>query len=252
LASAATRRRHRPGGPDSGGVHGLRERSGERAMPTCDDWRRVFYHEAGHAVIAVLQGESAPIVARCVEQNGALRAEGSFQFPLGVDESSAGNLNAILMRLVQRAAAGKVAEEIRFQAAGSGITGDMTKIGILLHMDLNGAPTAERNNDFPQTRALLNEHWHRVERIAEIAHRRFCRMEIPDGAFQNRQVLSRTAVQRIHDGAALSDEEHARATEGAFLYALQRGGGNRPPYEHELARDDFARAAGDVLGAILD
>jgi hypothetical protein len=77
-------------------------------------------------------------------------------------------------------------------------------------------------------------------------------MEIPDGPFPNRQVLSRAAVQRIHDGGALSDEEHARATEGAFLYALQRGRGNLPPYEHERARDDFARAAGDVLGAIPD
>lgn len=221
-------------------------------MPTCNDWRRLFYHEAGHAVIAVLQGESAPIVARCVEQDGTLRVEGSFQIPLGFEMNSAETLNATLMRLVKRAAAGKVAEEIRFQTAGLGITGDMTQIGILLRMDRSGEPTAERNNDFPQTRALLNEHWHRVERIAEIALRRFCRMEIPDGPFPNRQVLSRAAVQRIHDGGALSDEEHARATEGAFLYALQRGRGNLPPYEHERARDDFARAAGDVLGAIPD
>jgi len=47
--------------------------------------------------------------------------------------------------------------------------------------------------------------------------------------------------------APLSAEEHARAEVSAYFLALERGGGQLPPYDLGRAVEDFCRAAGEVM-----
>jgi hypothetical protein len=46
----------------------------------------------------------------------------------------------------------------------------------------------------------------------------------------------------------LTPAERAEVERMAYHYALQRGGGRLPPFDHALADEDFRRAAADVMG----
>lgn len=53
--------------------------------------------------------------------------------------------------------------------------------------------------------------------------------------------------RRVPSTAPLTATEHAAAQVRAYFYALQRGGGQLPPYHPEQAAADFCRAAGELI-----
>jgi hypothetical protein len=214
-------------------------------MPTPEQWERVFYHEAGHAVVALTQGESAPIVARCVVRDGNLEAQGTFQLNLQINFFAPG---PSLLDLVMRAAGGRVAEEIKYGNASAGITRDMGQIARILQLpDPEGTATPERDQGYPLTRQLLESQWDSVVQIAEIGLRKFRRLGLPDTDFPNTQILSMAGVQSFYDASPLTQEEHQAATDGAYFYWLERSG-TALGHSDDLANHDFIQAAGDVLG----
>jgi hypothetical protein len=149
-----------------------------------------------------------------------------------------------------RLAAGGVAEELQFGNHSYGVTGDHSKINEILLISHHQECIQERQNNYPATRALLQENWPPVVRIAEIALRRFRPMNLDNIEFPNTQVLSANAVNRIFTNPPLTQQEHVHAQLKAFLYARGRGNGCDPEYQPHLAVEDFEKAAGDVFSEL--
>lgn len=218
-------------------------------MPAWDDWVRVCYHEAGHAAVALALGNAAsPIVLRCPIVQGQLQAQGTYKLPTNLP---LGSPPEVVLQLIKRLAAGGVAEEIQFGNYSYGVTGDHSKINQILL--ISGQPAScvqEQQGNYPTTRNLLHANWPAVARIAEITLRRFRSMQLPDVEFQDIQVLSANAVNRIFSNPLLTEQEHVIAQLKALLYARCRGNGADPEFQPHLAIQDFEIAAGDVLGEL--
>lgn len=215
-------------------------------MPAWDDWIRVCYHEAGHAVVSLVLGYPAkPTVLRCAPVQGQLQAQGTYQLPTALVEDG----HPIPpLDLIMRLAAGGVAEEIHLGNYGNGVTGDHTKINTIITLTQHQGCIQERQDHYPETRSILQANWAAVARIAEISLRRFKSMQWADAEFDNAQVLSAIAVNRIFVNPPLSEPEIATARLKAFLYARDRGNGVEPEFQPHLAIEDFEKAAGDVFG----
>lgn len=217
-------------------------------MQSWDDWIRVCYHEAGHAVVSQALGFVAvPIVLRCNLVQGQLQAQGTYQLP---ETLPFGKSPEYVLHLIMRLAAGGVAEEIQFGNYSEGVTGDHSKIEQILNIVHSQQCLQERQNDYPVTRTLLEQNWLAVIRIAEIALRRFQAMNLINVEFTNTQVLSTNAVSRIYTNPPLTQQQHADAQVKAFLYARDRGNREEPEYQQHLAVEDFKKAAGDVFGEL--
>lgn len=217
-------------------------------MPVWNDWVRVCYHEAGHAVVSLALGyPERPTVLRCIQVQGQLQAQGTYQLTSALvqDEQVIPPL-----QLIMRLAAGGVAEEIRFGNYTYGVTGDHVKINQIILLTHHQGCIQERQGNYPETRALLQANWPSVVRIAEITLRRFQPMLLADVEFQNTQVLSANVVSRIFANPVLTRQEHADAQLKALLYARERGNGSDPEYQQHLAVEDFEKAAGDVFGEL--
>jgi hypothetical protein len=217
-------------------------------MPIWDDWVRVCYHEAGHAVVSLALSDPAkPTVLRCIPVQGQLQAQGTYQLPAALLQD--GQFIPPL-QLIMRLAAGGVAEEIRFGNHTDGVTGDHTKINTIITRIQHQECIQERQGNYPDTRALLQANWPAVVRIAEITLRRFRPMQLADVGFENTPVLSANAVSRIFTNPPLTGQEHATAQLKAYLYARERGNGADPEFQPHLAIEDFEKAAGDVFGEL--
>ena len=217
-------------------------------MPAWDDWIRVCYHEAGHAVVSLTLGYAAvPIVLRCQVVQGQVQAQGTYQLPTVLPIGSPPQL---VLRLIMRLAAGGVAEEIQFGNYTNGVAGDHSKINGILTIENHQQCVQERQGDYPATRALLQQNWPAVVRIAEIALRRFRPMNLENIEFTSTRILSANAVSRIFTDPPLTQQEHAEAQLKALLYARGRGNGPNPDYQPRLAVEDFEKAAGDVFGEL--
>lgn len=218
-------------------------------MPAWDDWVRVCYHEAGHAAVALALGCAAsPIALRCPIVQGQLQAQGTYKLPTNLP---LGSPPEVVLLLIKRLAAGGVAEEIQFGNHSYGVTGDHSKINQILLV--SGQPAIcvqEQQGNYPTTRNLLHAIWPAVARIAEITLRRFRSMQLPDVEFQDIQVLTTNAVNRIFSNPLLTEQEHVAAQLKALLYARCRGKGADPEFQRHLAIQDFEKAAGDVLGEL--
>lgn len=226
-------------------------------MPAWDDWIRVCYHEAGHAVASVaLCNLVSPMVLRCVSTPGGLMAQGTYQAPAAMParDGETGELIPLpypLKSYIMRLAAGGVAEELRFGQHGDGVRGDHGIIGrILLVFPRDAESATERASNYQDTRSLLHAHWGAVVRMAEIALRRFRSLDLADAEFPNTQIFSSNAVSRIFTNPPLTDQEHSTAQLKAWLYARDRGNGADPEYQPGLAVEDFEKAAGDVFGEL--
>jgi hypothetical protein len=223
-------------------------------MPTRDEWLRVLYHEAGHAVVSLAVANlPARIDVRCVSQGGTLRAEGTYDIQIGLQFNFPGappvGPQPTPKSQVMMCAAGGVAEEIRFGNHSAGVAHDRYQIDRIILITRNGAARMERDNDYADTRALLQGQWNPVCRIVEIALRRLYKVIAPgDAGFNDTQILSREAVRRIYENDALNPGEYAQAQLGAYYYSLLRGNGQLPSFDEVCAREDFERSAGDVIG----
>lgn len=217
-------------------------------MLAWDDWIRVCYHEAGHAVVSLALGNPAvPTVLRCITVQGQLRAQGTYQLPTVLQFGSPAE---VVLPLIMRLAAGGVAEEIQFGNFGRGVTGDHSKINDILLMSHHQECIHERQSNYPTARNLLQASWPAVIQIAEITLRRFRPMGLDNVEFPNTTVLSANAVNRIYANPPLTQQEHATAQLKAWLYARDRGNGADPDYQPHLAVEDFEKAAGDVFGEL--
>jgi hypothetical protein len=213
-------------------------------MPSSTDLERIAYHEAGHVVATLALGGSAgAIVFRCTVNNGVEELGGSYQVPLGFQISPGGG-PPDFASLIIRAAAGRVAEEIRFGHHGPGVAGDMAKINVFINGF--GHSSAERDAGFPDTRDLLMERWDVVSRLAVICHRKSIRLQLP-GTFPNTVILSAVGVQRIYSAPEIFAAEHGQVLEAAYHNALSRGQGSEPAYNPDDSFRDFIEAAGDFL-----
>jgi len=67
----------------------------------------------------------------------------------------------------------------------------------------------------------------------------------PDEALRSEPDLQ-TAVPPLEDGP-LTAQEQGEAEVIAYFHALERGGGQLPPYDPWRAVEDFCRAAGEVM-----
>ena len=216
-------------------------------MPSWDDWLRVCYHEAGHGVATIANGEAAqPLALRCVADSGELMAQGRFR------SSATWSPDVPFMVVLQKLASGFVAEEIQYGNHTIGANKDKSSIQEYLRfcrVMKQVHVQNEHEDNYPGTRALLSQHWDAVTRLAYITLHRFWHMNLYNIAFPHTQILSANAVDRVFLNSPMSCQEHADAEYRAYFYSLDRGNGVLPPFEFSLAQDDFCKAAGDIIGA---
>ena len=174
-----------------------------KAMPMQADWERVAYHEAGHAVVVIdLWGEPKPIVFRCTNRNGVLKAEGTFQMPIKLEIPDPEVPNPTPMRsrlqLVMACAAGQVAELIRFGNASDGVAADNSQIRSIALIGVNDQEMqSEKNEGFPRTHQILQRERVTWEKIAEHCIRAIESVPLPEDEFPNRTILDAATVGRI-------------------------------------------------------
>ena len=198
-------------------------------------------------VATLASGKAArPLVLRCVVQAAGLMAQGTFQSPAALTAGTPP------MNIVTKLAGGFAAEELQYGSHSVGCNQDKANIQNFLRFcniaQLND-PLNEHANNYPHTKTLLTNHWDALVRLTFVSINRFWPMNLHSVDFPDTQILSANAVSRIYQNSPLSAQEYADAELRAYYYSLQRGGGVEPTFDLALAQDDFARAAGDVLGA---
>lgn len=176
-------------------------------------WQRQFLHEAGHAStsLALLDHEADIVAMNYVDETGVRQKHARFRFNPGLQFPAPGLTVPPFaeQKLPEKAkiiAAGGMAEAVFLGEASDGMTGDLVKIEqivecLLVPQAIRGSIEREGDDDFPQTRNLLNEYREAVARVSNAGYSAFERLGLDHQSdFDITVVLPAKEVRRLFQG----------------------------------------------------